>query len=68
MDRMIQQAIVQVISYLCEPHFSETSYGFRPNRLCEKAIVKLLEYLNDGYEWIVDIDLEKLTIRFHKID
>ncbi|QGH02276.1 group II intron reverse transcriptase/maturase [Streptococcus dysgalactiae] len=59
MDRMIQQAIVQVISPLCEPHFSETSYGFRPKRSCEKAIIKLLEYLNDGYEWIVDIDLEK---------
>ena len=59
MDRMVQQAIVQIISPLCEPHFSETSYGFRPNRSCEKAIIKLLEYLNDGYEWIVDIDLEK---------
>ena len=59
MDRMIQQAIVQVISPICEPHFSDTSYGFRPNRSCEKAIIKLLEYLNDGYEWIVDIDLEK---------
>lgn len=59
MDRMIQQAIVQVISPICEPHFSETSYGFRPEISCEKAIIKLLEYLNDGYEWIVDIDLEK---------
>lgn len=59
MDRMIQQAIVQVISPICEPYFSETSYGFRPNRSCEQAITKLLEYLNDGYEWIVDIDLEK---------
>ncbi|HET5779265.1 TPA: group II intron reverse transcriptase/maturase, partial [Streptococcus pneumoniae] len=59
MDRMIQQAIVQVMSPICEPHFSDTSYGFRPNRSCEKAIMKLLEYLNDGYEWIVDIDLEK---------
>ena len=59
MDRMIQQAIVQVISPICEPHFSDTSYGFRPNRSCEKAIIKLLEYINDGYEWIVDIDLEK---------
>lgn len=68
MDRIIQQAIVQVISPICEPHFSETSYGFRPNRSCEKAIVKLLEYLNDGYEWIVDIDLEKLTTPFLKID
>lgn len=59
MDRMIQQAIVQVLSPLCEKHFSEYSYGFRPNRSCETAIVQLLEYLNDGYEWIVDIDLEK---------
>ncbi|MFU2205069.1 group II intron reverse transcriptase/maturase [Streptococcus hyovaginalis] len=59
MDRIIQQAIVQVLSPICEPYFSETSYGFRPNRSCEKAIIKLLEYLNDGYEWIVDIDLEK---------
>lgn len=54
MDRMIQQAIVQIISPICEPHFSETSYGFRPERSCEKAIIKLLDYLNDGYEWIVD--------------
>lgn len=59
MDRIIQQAIVQALSPLCEPYFSETSYGFRPNRSCEKAIIKLLEYFNDGYEWIVDIDLEK---------
>ncbi|SNV32829.1 reverse transcriptase/maturase, group FT II introns [Streptococcus acidominimus] len=59
MDRIIQQAIVQVLSPICEPYFSETSYGFRPNRSCKKAIIKLLEYLNDGYEWIVDIDLEK---------
>ena len=59
MDRMIQQAIIQVLTPICEPHFSDTSHGFRPNRSCEKAIMKLLEYLNDGYEWIVDIDLEK---------
>lgn len=59
MDRIIQQAIVQVITPLCEPHFQETSYGFRSNRSCEMAILKLLDYLNDGYTWIVDIDLEK---------
>ena len=59
MDRMVQQAIVQTISPICERHFSEYSYGFRPNRSCETAIIQLLEYLNDGYEWIVDIDLEK---------
>ena len=59
MDRIIQQAIVQVISPIFEEQFRETSYGFRPGRSCEQAVIKALEYLNDGYEWIVDIDLEK---------
>ena len=59
MDRVIQQGIVQVISPMFEPLFSEWSYGFRPNRSCEMAIRQLLVYLNEGYEWIVDIDLEK---------
>ena len=59
MDRVIQQGIVQVVSPMCEPMFSERSYGFRPNRNCEMAIRQLLVYLNEGYEWIVDIDLEK---------
>ena len=59
MDRIIQQAIVQVISPIFEEQFKETSYGFRPGRSCEQAVIKALEYLNDGYEWIVDIDLEK---------
>lgn len=59
LDRVIQQAIVQVLTPMFEPHFSEYSYGFRPQRRCQQAIMKVLEYLNDGYEWIVDIDLEK---------
>ena len=58
-DRIIQQSIVQVLSPIFEEQFSKTSYGFRPGRCCENAIVKALEYLNDGYEWIVDIDLER---------
>lgn len=58
-DRIIQQAIVQVLSPIFEEQFSETSYGFRPGRCCENAVIKALEYLNDGYEWIVDIDLER---------
>ena len=58
-DRVIEQAIVQVLTPIFDPMFSENSYGFRPNRRCEQVIVKLLEYFNDGYVWIVDIDLEK---------
>lgn len=58
-DRVIQQAITQVLSPICEQYFSEYSYGFRPGRCCETAIVKVLEYFNDGYDWVVDIDLEK---------
>lgn len=58
-DRVIEQAIVQVLTPIFDPMFSENSYGFRPKRRCEQAIVKLLEYFNDGYVWIVDIDLEK---------
>ena len=59
LDRVIQQAMVQVLSPIFEPYFSEYSYGFRPNRCCQMAIIKALEYFNDGYDWIVDIDLEK---------
>lgn len=58
-DRIIQQAMVQVLSPIFEEQFSGTSYGFRPGKCCENAVVKALEYLNDGYEWIVDIDLER---------
>ncbi len=59
LDRTIQQAITQVLSPIYENQFSEYSYGFRINRSCEMAVVKLLEYFNEGYTWIVDIDLEK---------
>ena len=58
-DRIIQQAIFQVISPIFEKQFNDNSFGFRPNRSCEQAVIRALEYMNDGYEWIVDIDLEK---------
>lgn len=64
-DRVIQQAIVQVLTPIYEPVFSDSSYGFRPNRCCEMAIIKTLEYMNDGYEWIVDIDREKFFDNVH---
>ena len=57
-DRVIQQAIVQVLTPIYEEQFSNTSYGFRPNRSCEMAVIKVLECFNDGYDWIVDIDLQ----------
>ena len=58
-DRVIQQALVQILTPIFEPTFSEYSYGFRPNRRCQNAIDRTLELINEGYEWIVDLDLEK---------
>lgn len=58
-DRVIQQAISQVLTPLFDRQFSENSYGFRPNRYAKMAILKALEFMNDGFEWIVDIDLER---------
>ncbi|MDD7212658.1 MAG: reverse transcriptase domain-containing protein, partial [Candidatus Enterosoma sp.] len=58
-DRVIQQAIAQAMSPKADIFFSESSYGFRPNRSAQMAIVRCLELFNDGYEWIVDIDLAK---------
>ena len=58
-DRVIQQAIAQKIIPIYENIFSNNSYGFRPNRDCHLAIEKVLMYLNDGYEWIIDLDIEK---------
>jgi len=58
-DRVIQQAIAQVLSPIYEKQFSNSSYGFRPKRSCEMAVIRSLELMNDGYDWVVDIDLEK---------
>ena len=58
-DRVIQQAVAQVLSVGYERYFSEFSYGFRVKRDCHMAIAKALEYMNNGYEWVVDLDIEK---------
>ena len=58
-DRVIEQGITQVLTPIFDPMFHDSSYGFRPNRCCEQAIVKLLDLFNSGYIWVVDIDLEK---------
>ncbi|NRO05839.1 Group II intron-encoded protein LtrA [Lactobacillus helveticus] len=58
-DRVIQQAIAQVLMKIYDPHFSEHSYGFRPRRSAHDAIEEVLEYLNEGYQWVIDLDIEK---------
>jgi RNA-directed DNA polymerase len=64
-DRVVQQAIHQVLSPIFEKQFSEFSYGFRPKKSCEMAIIKSLEFLNDGHDWVVDIDLERFFDTVH---
>lgn len=58
-DRVIQQAIAQVITPIFEKEFSEYSYGFRLKRSQHMAINQSLEYLNEGYDWCIDMDIEK---------
>lgn len=64
-DRVVQQAISQKLIPIFEKQFSEYSYGFRPRRSCELAMIQALEYINDGYEWLVDIDLERFFDTVH---
>ena len=58
-DRVIQQSIAQKLSPIYEEIFSDYSYGFRPNRDCHGAMMQVLEYLNQGFEWVIDLDIEK---------
>lgn len=58
-DRVVQQATAQVLSLGYDKYFSEHSYGFRPGRSCQQAIEEALVYLNEGYEWVIDLDIEK---------
>jgi len=58
-DRVIQQAIAQRLAPIYENVFSDYSYGFRPDRDCHTAMNKVLEYLNQGFEWVIDLDIEK---------
>ena len=58
-DRVVQQATAQVLSLGYDKYFSEHSYGFRPGRSCQQAIEEALIYLNEGYEWVIDLDIEK---------
>ena len=62
-DRLIQQAIAQVLTPLFEPRFSDHSYGFRPGRNAHDAVKSARGYIEEGYDWAVDIDLEKFFDR-----
>lgn len=68
-DRAIQQMIAQVLVGMYEEWFSPHSYGFRPNRSCHQAIEYALECMNEGYEWVVDMDIEKFfdTVNHDKL-
>ena len=68
-DRFIQQAIAQVLTPIYEEGFHEHSYGFRPKRCAQQAIMTALDMMNDGNDWIVDIDLEKFfdTVNHDKL-
>lgn len=68
-DRVIQQAIAQVLSTIYEPIFSEHSFGFRPKRSAHMAMEEVLNNLNEGYEWIIDLDIEKFfdTVNHDKL-
>jgi hypothetical protein len=61
-DRLIQQALHQVLSPIFESNFSESSYGFRPGRNAHQAVLKAREYIAEGRKWVIDLDLEKFYV------
>ena len=63
LDRLIQQAILQVLTPVFDPHFSESSYGFRPGRGSHDAVVAAQAHVEAGYRFVVDMDLEKFFDR-----
>ena len=68
-DRFVQQAVAQVLTPIFEEQFHDHSYGFRPDRCAQQAVIKALEMMNDGHDWIVDIDLAKFfdTVNHDKL-
>ncbi len=62
-DRVVQEAVRQVLEPLWEPTLHPSSHGFRPGRSCHTAITEAKQHLEDGYEWVVDLDLEKFFDR-----
>ena len=62
---MVQEAVRSVLKPLYEPTFHEASHGFRPGRSCHTAVARARQCVEDGYEWVVDIDLEKFFDKVH---
>jgi len=63
LDRFVQQLILQVLQPIFDPTFSEHSHGFRPGRRAHDAVRKAQQYIQDGYRWVADVDLEKFFDR-----
>src|SRR5688572_749555 len=63
LDRMIQQALLQVLQPILDSTFSESSYGYRPGRSAQQAVRRAREHVTAGYRWVVDLDLEKFFDR-----
>jgi RNA-directed DNA polymerase len=63
LDRLIQQAVMQVLQRRWDPTFSEHSHGFRPKRSAHQAVAKAQQYIAAGHRWVVDLDLEKFFDR-----
>jgi RNA-directed DNA polymerase len=63
LDRMVQQAVMQVLQRRWDPEFSEHSHGFRPGRSAHQAVAKAQRYVSEGRRWVVDLDLEKFFDR-----
>ena len=63
LDRFLQQAVLQVLTPIFDPTFSDSSYGFRPNRSAQQAVRAAQAHVEAGYRWVVDVDLEKFFDR-----
>ena len=66
LDRFLQQALLQVLQPEWDTTFSDHSYGFRPGRSAHQAMARAQQYLEEGYAWVVDLDLEKFFDRVNQ--
>ena len=63
LDRLIQQALLQVLTPILDPHFSAYSYGYRPGRNAHDAVRQARAYVRDGASWVVDVDVDRFFDR-----